>query len=145
MAQEDQVKFSVRNEIYNLIQLANSYEINKTNLFITIRQRDITLQTIIAPPETSTGVNSASQATQTNNLISAIASINQLQNSTVQFWVSFQTNRMSLYRDLGTMPIDEWESFYEFFPTNPTGSKPLASGGRPSTVRPTDPTGTSKP
>ncbi len=128
MNREDAIKYQVRSEVYNLIQLAETFELQKPNLFYTIRQRDNTLQSIIAPPASidASGSNAANQATQTNNLITSITNILTIQNSLLQTWVSFQTQRLSLYRDLGLMPYDEWEAFYEFFPSNNAG------GGQPA-------------
>ena len=114
---EDAIKLAIRQEIYQLIAVSNNYEINRGNLLIVVRQRDLSLQNIIAPPTSIDASNAAQQATQTNNLITGINSILSIQQSLIQNWVQFQVLRLSLYRDLGLMPYDEWEAFYEFFPS----------------------------
>ncbi len=128
MSQEDSVKFQVRQEIRTLVQLTENYQITKRNLLLALRQRDQALQQIIAPPDAGAaaggGAASTSQATQTLNFISAVNSILQQLNSLIGTWISYQTTRLSLYRDLGIMPYDEWEAYYELFP---------ASAGAPAT------------
>ena len=137
---EDNVKQQVRTEIYQLISLAENYEIGKVNLLVTIRQRDFSVRQIISPPDSAqAGANSANQATQTNNLITGINNILNIQRNLLGNWVSFQTQRLALYRDLGLIPYDEWEAYYEFFPANPSpGSATPAGGNGPAVVRPAD-------
>lgn len=119
---EDQVKLDVRLEIRGMLQQAQVFEIDKRNLFLNLRQKDNILRQILAPPTASDvgGANAANQATQTINLTTAQAAILASQNSLISDWVAYQTQRLSLYADLGIMPYDEWEAFYELFPSKPT-------------------------
>ena len=57
----------------------------------------------------------------------------RLENNLVQNWLSYQTARLTLYRDLGTLPYDEWEAFHELFP--PKSDRP-GPGGPPRGARP---------
>ncbi len=131
---EDNIKLTVRQQSYNLINLAESYELQKTNLLVTVRQRDLSLQQIIAPPAgANTGGNEAAQAQQTVNFIQSINQTLQIQNTVLNLWVQYQSQRLALYRDLGLMPYDEWEAFYEFFPTDSASVGPgAARGGQPA-------------
>jgi outer membrane protein TolC len=133
MAFEDGVKFSVRQDVRNLLQFAENYQINKTNLIVVLRQRDQALQQIIAPPDQAAGGGggnvAANQATQTLNFINSITTILTVQNNLIQFWTGYETQRMNLYSDLGTMPYDEWEAYYELFPASVRGAAPVAGGG----------------
>jgi hypothetical protein len=134
MDQEAAVKAQVRSEAYQLIYLAENYEIGKVNLLVTIRQRDFSIRQIISPPDASqAGANAANQATQTNNLITGINNILQIQTNILGNWVNFQTQRIALYRDLGLIPYDEWEAFYEFFPT---GNGPVDNAAPAGAVQP---------
>jgi hypothetical protein len=54
-----------------------------------------------------------------------------LENSLVMTWLQFQVARLIVYRDLGTLPYDEWEAFSELFP-----SESLTSVGGPAAARP---------
>jgi hypothetical protein len=135
---EDDVKQAVRQEIYQLISIAENYEIAKVNLLINIRQRDTTLQNIIAPPTSiDASANSANQAAQTTNLITGLNTILRVQNQLLALWVQYQTQRLLLLRDIGLLPYDEWEAYYEFFPANGPGRDTAATGnGGPAASRP---------
>ncbi|MEO6809963.1 MAG: hypothetical protein ABI353_12695, partial [Isosphaeraceae bacterium] len=56
------------------------------------------------------------------------------QNALISDWVAYQTQRLGLYADLGIMPYDEWEAFYELFPSKSTrnGSATTGTDARPS-------------
>jgi hypothetical protein len=138
MQQEDTVKLQVRTEARQLIQFLETYEINKTALLLALRNRDQTLQNIIAPPAEGGGGAGTSQATQTINFITSITQILGQQNSVVQGWVQYQTGRLAFYRDLGILPYDEWEAYYEFFPSDAARS----TRGTPATDNPERPSGT---
>ena len=114
MQAEDTVKFGVRQLVRSLVQSFENYEITKVQLLLNILQRDQSLQQIVAPPESGATSN---QATQTLNFIGSITNILSQQNGLVQNWVQYQSTRLALYRDLGIMPYDEWEAFYELFPS----------------------------
>ncbi|GIW88482.1 MAG: hypothetical protein KatS3mg108_2806 [Isosphaeraceae bacterium] len=142
MNQEDQVKFEVRQEIRNLIQFAEQYEVTKTQIVLLLRQRDQALQQLIAPPDQGAGAGgfnpnlAASQATQTLNFIQSLNNILVQQNSLIQLWVNYQSLRLALYRDLGIMPFDEWEAYYELFASNPDVD--TDRNGRPGDLPPLD-------
>ena len=50
------------------------------------------------------------------NLINFQQSLVNNENGLLTSWYQFQVQRLQLYRDLGTLPFDEWEAFYELFP-----------------------------
>jgi outer membrane protein TolC len=126
---EDNIKFAVRQEVRQLIQFLENYQIARFSLLLALRQRDQTLQVIIAPPDAGAGGGGAatSQATQTLNFIQAIGGILNQQNALIQNWVQYQSIRLALYRDLGIMPFDEWEAYFELFPTS--AGQPAAGSG----------------
>jgi hypothetical protein len=131
MSQEDNVKLQVRTEVRGLIQSAEIYEIIKRNLFLNLRQKDNTLQQIVAPPAAGgdAGAGAAgNQTAQTTALISAQNGILRLQNQLIATWVSYVTGRITIFRDLGTIPYDEWEAYYELFPSAKPGA---GAGGGP--------------
>ena len=135
MSIEDDLKQQVRQDVYAIINFGENYEIAKTTLLLNIRQRDNIQQLIIAPPTSiDAGTNSASQASATINLLNAINNVLGVENQLIQNWVQFQTERLQLYRDTGLMPIDEWEAFYELFPSNsaPGGNTPSGRADGPA-------------
>ena len=127
---EDFLKNQLRQEIRQMEQLYQQYEIAQKNLVLTIRQKDQAFEQIIAPPA-STNVNN-NAATQTLSLISAQSGVINNENSLVQLWYQYQVQRLQVYRDLGTLPYDEWEAFDELFPPNRNGNQPVGGNAAPA-------------
>jgi hypothetical protein len=130
MQQEDFTKFQVRNDIRQMHSLYLTYEINRRNLVLTVRQKDQAFEQIIAPP--AGAVNPAQAATQTTNLINFQQQLLTLENTLVMGWQQYQLQRLSLYRDIGIMPYDEWEAFHELFPAITINRDVAAAGAGPS-------------
>jgi len=118
MNQEDFAKYQVRLDIRNMHNFYLTYEIARRNLVLTIRQKDQAFEQIIAPPAGGNQANTQG-AVQTTNLVSFQSRLVGLENQLVTAWQQFQIWRLSLYRDLGIMPYDEWEAFHELFPAEP--------------------------
>jgi hypothetical protein len=131
MLLEDQTKFTVRQDVRALIQLAEQYENQKRQLVISLRQRDNSARLIFAPPGAGTGDASAQITAQTTTLIQGIQQTLSAQNALITNWVQYQTARLSLYRDLGILPYDEWEVFYALYPESPAGTRDDNSPVRP--------------
>ncbi len=103
------------------------------------RQKDQAFENIIAPPQSGQGGaggagtgsgnagTNASGAIQTQNLISAQSGLIGIENNLITQWYGYQQARLIVYRDLGTLPYDEWEAFYEIFPSEYRG---VGAGGR---------------
>lgn len=128
MLTEDSIKNIVRQEIRNILLRAQTYDIQQRTFVITLRVVDQSQEQIVAPPAAAGGAG-GQIAAQTINLINAQQRIPQTQNTLVQTWVGYQTFRLSLYRDLGIMPYDEWEAYHELFPSEsapPEGDSPVA-------------------
>ncbi len=137
MAQEDAIKYTVRSEVRTLIQSAESYTIQKKQLIISLRQRDNSQRQIFAPQGPSDTGGSSQITSNTLTLVQAQNSLLGTQNTIVQLWVAYQTQRLAIYRDLGIMPYDEWEAYYELFPSESStlgGRDPGAD--RPAAARP---------
>ena len=151
MLSEDLIKFTIRNSIRNLQLIAQTYELTKRRYVFAIRVKDETIDQILAPPAADAAAgNTGGGATQTINLTNAQQTLLTLQNTLTSTWVNYQSTRLSLYRDLGTMPIDEWETYHELFPSKYglTGGsasarrepKPRSSGTGTRSARITSPT-----
>jgi hypothetical protein len=132
MQQEDTIKLQVRTDIRNLIQVGEQYRITRDLLVVSLRQRDNSAR-LIFQPTTGTGGQDATQqiTANTTTLINGINQTLGAQNSLIRFWVQYQSTRLALYRDLGVMPYDEWEAYYELFPAKPTGPAPGAGRTAP--------------
>jgi hypothetical protein len=129
MNQEDAIKLLLRQEIRNAQTTYLQYLIQKRNFILTIRQKDQAFEQIIAPPAGAAGAINTNAALQTTNLINFQQSLIGLENGLVTTWYNYETLRMQIYRDLGTLPIDEWEAFHELFPAEPYGGEPIAPPG----------------
>ena len=148
---EDQLKIGLRGDVRTLQSNYIFYEIAKRNLVLTIRQKDQAFEQIIAPPQQQGGgggvAQAAQAATQTSNLINFQTQLLTLENNLVTTWLTYETGRLALLRDLGTLPYDEWEAYRELFPSNSSGNgatppadNVAAGPGTPGspTVRPTE-------
>ena len=73
----------------------------------------------MAPPAggTQSLAQSANAATQTTNLLNFQSAAYRSQLDLITGYEGYQTNRLIFYRDIGTLPYDEWEAFSELFPT----------------------------
>ncbi|WZO95991.1 hypothetical protein EP7_002964 [Isosphaeraceae bacterium EP7] len=131
---EDSIKQQVRQELRQLQLNYQNYEIARINLVLNLRQKDQAQEQIIAPPAAG-GANTANAAVQTTNVISAQGGVANVEGQLVSLWLAYQTQRLSLYRDLGIMPYDEWEAYSELFPPKPAvpgGGDAPAGGGQPA-------------
>lgn len=112
MRAEDELKRTIRQEIRQLQLTYQEYEIGKRQLILSFRQRDQSQEQLFAPP----GQGGATDTAVTvNNLNSATNSLNNSANQLVNNYVTFLGLRLQLFRDLGIMPYDEWEAYYELF------------------------------
>jgi hypothetical protein len=116
MSQEDSLKYSIRSQIRNLVVQGQTWDIQKRVFLLTLRQRDNAQRQINAPPGSGGADTSALVTANTTNVINAQNQLLAAQTRLITTWVNYETQRMALYRDLGIMPYDEWEAFYEFFP-----------------------------
>jgi hypothetical protein len=128
---EDFLKLQLRQDIRNLHQQYLNYEISRRNFVLVVRQKDQAFEQIIAPPQQPAGgavspQQSNQAALQTTNLINFQGSLLNLENTLVRSWQQYELQRLQVYRDLGTLPYDEWEAFCELYPSEYTGG---AGGG----------------
>jgi K+-sensing histidine kinase KdpD len=128
---EDLTKFQLRQDIRQMQVSYINYQIARRNLVLNIRVRDQAFEQILAPPQTGAGAGgigqTANAATQTSTLLSAQQRLIQSEIQLINVWQQFQLNRLTLYRDIGILPYDEWEAFSELFPAEYRGPS-LGSG-----------------
>jgi hypothetical protein len=134
---EDSLKYSIRSQIRNLVVQGETWELQKRIFFLTLRQRDNAQRQINAPPGTGGADTSALVTANTLNVINAQTQLLTAQTRLITTWVAYETQRMALYRDLGIMPYDEWEAFYEFFPPeSSTRGRGAGANPGPAAARP---------
>ena len=117
---EDNILFSIRLDLRQLRAAATSYhKVQKRQIELAYVQVDQSLVAFsqpqipagpaapvgsVGPPTTGGGTRDPAAATQ--QLLSAQNSLLGAQNGLYNTWVNYVTTRMSLYRDLGLMPLD---------------------------------------
>ena len=150
MNAEDNLKIQLRNDLRNVHLAYINYEINKRNYELNVRLKDQAFEQIVAPPAggTQSLAQSANAATQTTNLLNFQGSgVSARRLGLINGCETYQTNRLIFYRDIGTLPYDEWEAFSELFPSQyhgpiighaptagrdlPRSRSPAAAGFRP--------------
>jgi len=134
---EDALKLNLRRDIRGMQVAYINYAIAKDQLELNIRLKDQAFEQIVAPPQATSGQNLAqtsNAAIQTSNLISFQNGLIGSQSAILNTWQSFQLARLTLYRDIGTLPYDEWEAFSELFPAEYRGPAlgPGTSDARPA-------------
>ena len=134
MVAEDNLKVQLRTDMRKVHSPYIAYEINKRNYELNVRLKDQAFEQIVAPPAGGTQgtAQSANAATQTTNLLNFQRTAYGSQGGLIRGYESYQTNRLIFYRDIGTLPYDEWEAFSELFPTEYHGPiiRPRPPGGR---------------
>src|SRR5262249_54021993 len=118
---EDSIKQLIRQDIRQVMIQYLQYEIAKRNFILFARLKDQAFEQIVAPAAAGAAGNVANAAVQTQNLTQAQGGLINQENTLVNTWLNYQIARLSLYRDLGTLPYDEWEAYRELFPADSTG------------------------
>ncbi len=133
MVAEDNLKVQLRTDLRAVHSSYIGYEINKRNYELNVRLKDQAFEQIVAPPAggTQSLAQSANAATQTTNLLSFQSAAYGSQLRLITGYEGYQTNRLIFYRDIGTLPYDEWEAFSELFPTQYHGPIIGHDTGRP--------------
>jgi hypothetical protein len=121
---EDQVLFAARLDLRQLRELAYNYHtVQKPSVELAYRVVDLALEAFTAPaqptgPAPPTGAvgpptagpggggGGGDPAALTQQLLMAQNSLLGVQNDLYNTWIGYLTTRMSLYRDLGIMPLD---------------------------------------
>jgi len=142
-SQEDALKLNLRQDIRQMQIAYFNYAISKQQLELQARLKDQAFEQLVAPPAATSGNNlaaTANAATQTQNLLGAQSSLIGFQGTILANWQSFQTARLTLYRDIGTLPYDEWEAFSELFPAEYRGPSlgPGTGDARPAAAAATE-------
>ncbi len=138
MTAEDDLKIQLRQDLRAVHQYYINYEINKRNYELNVRLKDQAFEQIVAPPASGGSglAQSANAATQTTNLLNFQGASYGSQIQLITSYETYQQNRLIFYRDIGTLPYDEWEAFRELFPTQYHGPILTPAGGGSVNARP---------
>ena len=105
MTAEDQVKLNVRKRLRRVMTLARIFEIQRRALRVAARELDQAVEFAERPPQPGQPANVGGQ--QGANISRALSNILNAENNLIETWVNYQTARLSLFRDIGTMQIGQ--------------------------------------
>ena len=103
MALEDLTKQQVRRNWRQLSVLKRVLEGNRIALRLAARQYESAVDESTAP--TATGASSGGGGRTGTNLTQALNAIISAQNSLIASWITYEQNRLGIYRDMGMMEI----------------------------------------
>jgi hypothetical protein len=135
MQAEDNLKIQLRQDLRAVHLSYITYEISKRNYELNMRLKDQAFEQIVAPPAGGQQnlAQSANAATQTTNLLNFQRTTYISQLGLINNYQAYEQNRLIVYRDIGTLPYDEWEAFSELFPAQYhgpiIGHAPAGGGG----------------
>ncbi len=139
---EDNIKLTIRNAIRDLKTGFQQYELSKASYIAQLIQLDQSFQRYLEPPR---GAGADLAGNTVLQLTGSLNAVNTAQISLIGNWVGYQTDRLELYRDLGILPYDEWEAYYELFPSAKAAEVTVGGGlhtsagasGGPTRLQPT--------
>ncbi len=107
MSIEDDIAATTQQEIRQLREMAQDYRIIQRSVELAYLEVENALDTFYAPPAPSSGPASAGNAAAlTQQLLAAQSRVPSVQDQLYTFWLTYQTVRLQLYRDLELMPLD---------------------------------------
>ncbi len=104
MAAEDTIKQRVRGNWRQLAVLRRNLEASRLQVRLAARQFDSAVDQANAPAAVG-GAGGGQGGVQGNLLVQALNSIISAQNTLISNWVSYEQNRLGIYRDMGMMEI----------------------------------------
>ncbi|MGI9518430.1 MAG: TolC family protein [Pirellulaceae bacterium] len=100
----DNIKLEVRQSVRTIEQLAKTIVERSRRVQYSARELDLAEKT----------TDASRRALSINN---ALRSLNRAQDELIEVWLDYETTRLNLYRDMGTMQIDErgfwFDEFYQ--------------------------------
>ncbi len=98
----DNIKLEVRQSVRTIEQLAKTIVERSRRVQYSARELDLAEKT----------TDASRRALSINN---ALRSLNRAQDELIEVWLDYETTRLNLYRDMGTMQIDERGYWYDEF------------------------------
>ena len=104
-----QVERQIRRRIRHLFEMRRAYEGEKHTYEMNIRLKDQSFERLTGPALASVSPRSP----LLDGLLEHVNRIRKVEDRLIGLWVDFRSERLALYRDLGTLPYTDWESFYK--------------------------------
>jgi len=102
---EDTVKLQVRRAWRQLAVLRENVETSRQGVRIAAMQLDLAIEESSAPQQGAAQGDVASSGAQGVNLLNALDSVLNAQNSLIADWINYERARLNIYRDMGIMEI----------------------------------------
>jgi hypothetical protein len=112
----------VRRRLRSLIETRLAYLMQMRSLVLAIRSKDHAFERVLAP---SSAAPFVPRSPLLKELLEQEGEVLRVQNDLVALSAAFQAGRLALYRDLGVLPCDNWESFLELLSARPAGGAPV--------------------
>ncbi len=104
---DDAPTLRVRREVRLLGEAYFDYRIAARRFVLLVRQADQVRETFVAQPANGPAFERVALA----DFVDALGRIDQDEERLVAAWAAYQTQRLALLRDLGTLPADDWPGF----------------------------------
>jgi hypothetical protein len=106
-----------RRRFRNLYETQQAYDREKKHYELAIRLADQSFERLCSPPDDST----TSRSTIVAALLEHADALRSSADRLVALWTTFRGERLALYRELGVLPFNDWDSFYAQFSAGPVG------------------------
>ena len=103
------LELQVRSRLRRLIQTQHDYETEKRSYEQAMRLRDQTFERLVSPSTPSASGRSQLLGRLLEHILQAV----QAEDRLLLLWTSFRVERLSLYRELGTLPYKDWAGLYQ--------------------------------
>jgi outer membrane protein TolC len=100
----DRINQNLRNTLRQLQVTQLNFEVRRAAVVVSITQVDIARMSLLEPPKA--GQTSQAGATIGRDLVTAVTGLLDAQNSFLGVWVDYESQRMNLDFELGTMRLD---------------------------------------
>jgi hypothetical protein len=102
------LELRVRRRVRHLLETRRGYEDAKRGYVLAVRLSDESFERIVqgAPQGPSF------RAPTVQGLINDLDRIREAEDRLVALWAEFRAERLEMYRDLGTLPYDNWDAFH---------------------------------
>ena len=109
--EDARLELKVRGDLRRLLWIRVAYIIEVRRFVLVLRRRDQAQERLFAPPRIEE--SQPQRAELITELIGVQGQIAENQARLVSLWTEYQAKRLALYRVLGTLPCDDWKSFYD--------------------------------
>jgi outer membrane protein TolC len=128
----DRINQNLRNTLRQIMTTRLNFEVRRTGVFVSISQVDIARMKLLRPPKA--GETSQMGATVGRDLVTAVTGLLDAQNSFLALFVDYETQRMNLDFELGTMRLDPRGIWLDPGPITPETFGPVDKPDEPPSI-----------